>query len=366
MKVLVLTAFYPNPKGSHERMFVHVRNKYYVKCGIDVTVLNFDADSGYVMDGVTVISLSEFVNSAEKDRYDIAICHSANIRNHYLFMKRYGKLFPHYIFFFHGHEILYMNKDYPKPYDFLGTAKKYKILARNLYDGMKIHLWASFYKKMAYKSDYVFVSHWIMKHFFKNTGLGKNDLLGRCHIINNGIGKVFEENSYDMAEPKEFDFITIRSNIDGSKYCVDLLVRIAEMNPELLFLLIGKGQYFEYNKLPLNLRWINKTLGHEEMLEYMNKSKCGLMLTREDTQGVMTCEMAAYGIPVITSDIEVCHEFFDNTSGVRLISNEHIDIDIARISESLWKEMPYNKNKSCWSIRTIQKEVELIYSSGPR
>ena len=34
------------------------------------------------------------------------------------------------------------------------------------------------------------------------------------------------------------------------------------------------------------------------------------MPTRADAQGVMACEMATFGIPLITSNIDVCKEVF--------------------------------------------------------
>ena len=45
MRLLILTAFYPVPGGTHERMFVHVRNQYYQQHGAEVTVLNFAAEN---------------------------------------------------------------------------------------------------------------------------------------------------------------------------------------------------------------------------------------------------------------------------------------------------------------------------------
>ena len=125
MKVLVLTAFYPIPNGTHERMFVHVRNQYYQRCGIDVTVLNFDAHDNYTIDGISVITAGTFDQEKGKNKYDIVISHSANLRNHFRWLKKYEKIFNHLVFFFHGHETSYLNKDYPKPYPYLPASRWY-------------------------------------------------------------------------------------------------------------------------------------------------------------------------------------------------------------------------------------------------
>ena len=69
MKVIVLTAFYPIPNGTHERMFVHVRNLYYKSQGVDVTVLNFDSLNDYVIDQIRVITLKTFKPELFTEQY---------------------------------------------------------------------------------------------------------------------------------------------------------------------------------------------------------------------------------------------------------------------------------------------------------
>lgn len=363
MKLLILTAFYPAPDGTHERMFVHVRDIFYQKNGIDVTVLNFAAKADYIIDGIKVITLDSYKKS--RQNFDIAVFHSANLRNHYLFVKKYGQRFRRFVFFFHGHEMLYLTKDYPEPYSYMRKRAGFGKTIQNMYDYTKIHVWANFYKKAANKSDYVFVSSWMYRRFMSNTGLNEKDLHGKCHIINNSIGSVFESASYQADAEKKYDFITIRSNLDGSKYGVDLVVRMAEENPQCKFLLIGRGKYFEYNKKPNNLELISRTMDHAEMLDYLNASKCAILMTREDTQGVMTCELAAYGMPVITSDIEVCHEFFDDAPNIAMVSNEMSGIPIVQISKKLAEGVPYHKSSKYFAKNTIMKEIELYKHCVP-
>ena len=94
------------------------------------------------------------------------------------------------------------------------------------------------------------------------------------HIINNSVGKIFEENSYLYEKEKEYDFITIRNNMDSSTYCIDLICQLAKCNPGYKFLIIGRGGNFLITLKSLkNITWINKFLSHEEMLKYINKAK---------------------------------------------------------------------------------------------
>lgn len=363
MKVLVLITDYPRPDGTHAYMFAHVRNLYYVKHGIDVKVLNFASKSDYVIDGISVITLSTYEDNLEQ--YDVLISHAANVRNHYRFIKRYENNFKRFLFFFHGQEILCHNEAYPEPYPYVKKNTTLDKTIRQVYDWFKLQLWSKYYRDLSNKSEFIFVSQWIFNEFIKNTGLDNSVLGGHCHIINNSIGEAFEHCRWDHRTKKEFDFITIRSSLDGSKYCVDLVMKIAEDNPQLRVLLIGRGEYFEHNPKPHNVEWIPRSMNHEEMFSYLNRSACGLLLTREDTQGVMTCELAASGMPVITSDIAVCHEFFEAMPNVALISNGDLS-DVLSISKRLQNNAPYPQDRTYFAENTIKKEVELIQKTTSR
>ena len=123
MKILVLATDYPNLDGGISLMYIHTRNKLYVKSGIDVTVLNFNTKLSYEIDNVRVISLDEYTSDKE---YDILVCHAPNIRNHYKFLRKYGDNFRKIVFFFHGHEVLKINKVYPKPYSYVKNHLRLK------------------------------------------------------------------------------------------------------------------------------------------------------------------------------------------------------------------------------------------------
>lgn len=357
MKVLVLTMDYPRLDGTHERMFVHVRNLFYAQNNIDVTVLNFSSPIDYEIDGIKVVSLESY--EKEKNNYDILVSHASNLRNHYKFLRKYNSEFHRIVFFFHGHEVLYLNKDYPKPYSFKKQSIIRNAMFQNAYDKLKMSLWASYYRKNIEKCYFVFVSNWIKNRFMENLHFTKEEFQGHDFVINNSIGETFEYKQYDYRAEKKYDYITIRGNLDGSKYGVDLVVELAKRNPDKKFLLIGRGCYFNYNEKPFNVELIGRTLNHEEMLEYIDKSKYGLLLTREDTQGVMTCEFASYGIPTITSDIEVCHEFFDSMPNVEMISN-NLDFNLEEVSCRLAKKIPYKSDDRFYAKNTILKEIMLF------
>jgi glycosyltransferase involved in cell wall biosynthesis len=358
MKVLVLVKDYPRLDGKIELMYVHVRNKYYKQNNIEVTVLNFASDIDYEIDGIKVITLKTFKTSNEI--YNLLIAHAANIRNHYLFLINFRKQFRKQVFFFHGHEVLKLNAEYPAPFSFIVQKRKIRLLFQDIYDELKFLLWRHYFTNNVNDIRFIFVSNWIFNKFKHYLKIKSSKVISNSVIINNAVGEDFEFNSYNWKSSKIYDFITIRSNLDGSKYGVDIVVELAKQNPQLLFLIIGKGNYFEHYELPKNVTWINRSLQHIEMLQLMDSAKCGLLPTREDTQGVMTCEMATYGMPVITSDIDVCKEIFYKFKNVKLISNNNLNINLKDILENLYSGIPYKKCERYLRNSTMLKEVQLI------
>lgn len=357
MKVLVLAQDYPDHQGTKALMFVHVRNLAYKENGIDVTVLNFSSgELKYMKDGIEVISYKEY--EARKEHYDILMSHAPNIRNHYRFLKKYQAKFKNIIFIFHGHEVLKTTEIYPKDYDFVKSSKM-KRAVRKVYDVIKLKLWRTYFLKLSHKSHFVFVSHWMKQQFLKATKIDEAEIRDKSLIIYNHVGKIFQEEEYDKGTPKEYDFITIRGNLDGKKYSIDIVNELANFNPSLKFLVIGQGDFFNFVKKSENIALKNTTLNHKEMLGYINGAKCALMPTRTDAQGLMMCELEAFGIPVITSDIEVCREVFSGFERVHLIENDTC-VDLKPILERLNSITEGEKNTKYFMENTVMKEIMLL------
>ena len=124
--------------------------------------------------------------------------------------------------------------------------------------------------------------------------------------------------------------------------------------------MIGKGKFFEHYTKADNLTWINTTLNHDDIIRTLQTARCALMPTRTDAQGLMMCEMASIGMPVITSDIPVCHEVFDDFENVALIPNDDLTVDLNGICKRLEEKLPYKKNEKYYNKNTSAKEIELI------
>lgn len=354
MKVLVCAQDYPNNDGHVTLMYIHTRNLHYKLRGIDVTVLNFSATENYFIDGISVITPSFYDNNLPI--FDLLILHAANLRNHYRFLKKYGDRFAHFIFFFHGHEVMRINHDYAKPYPYV---KKNGInsLAQDVYDELKLKIWRQFFIKNNFKIEFVFVSNWMYEIFKKNIRIPESLIANKVHITYNNVGKEFETETYDPAIEKEYDFVTVRSFLDGAKYAIDLVNQWAANSPRSKFLVVGKGEFFQHYEKAENIEWRNQTMTHDEIVDILQHSRFALMPTRTDSQGLMMCEMAAFGIPVITSDIPVCHEVFDGFENVWYLNNEELDRSLDD-----FKSVPNDclKDSRYYIANTVEKEVELI------
>ncbi len=355
VKVLVAVTDYPSNENSVVHRFVHTRNLYYIQAGVEVVVLNFATLENYIFEGIRVISLKGYVNERVSSKYDVLILHQANLRNHFRFINRYGNDFPRFVFFYHGHEVLKLNCVYPKPYEY----KKQRIIRRliqNWYDDYKLKKWHDYLPTIAYKSFFVFVSQWMMEEFIRWVKLDSGFLNNRSEIIYNCVGKTFEIEQYECLSEKKYDFVTIRGNIDTSKYAIDIVNRMAENTPRGRFLIVGKGDYFKYNNKAKNITWLDRTLDHAEIVVALNQARFALMPTRTDAQGLMMCEMAAFGIPVITSDIPVCHEIFDGFENAYFIkNNEGLSLD-----EFIDKKSSVIKDDRYYENKTVEREVRII------
>ena len=355
MKILVLTEDYPNNDGGVTLMYVHTRNVYYHEHGVEVDNLSFSVKNEYIIDGIRVINLE--IYEKENNRYDLLVLHAANLRHHYKFLKKYEDKFSKLVFFYHGHEVLKIHSVYSKPYPYV-HENKLKVLLQNIYDDYKLYIWRKYLPKVCSKSWFVFVSNWMLEEFEKWTRIKRDSFNERYSITYNCVAKDFEENQYSPDQPIEYDFVTIRGNLDGSKYSVDLVNEMAKKTPNARFLVVGKGNFFKFNEKAENIEWWDRTLSHDTIVNVLNKSRYALMPTRTDAQGLMMCEMAAFGIPVITSNIPVCHEVFDGFQNVEFIDNDCVP----DLSSFLEKEMSCQKDTRFYCEKTVGRELKLLQS----
>lgn len=347
MNILVLSQAYPSEQNSYAMSYVHTRCIKYKQQNCDVSVLSFSAKESYFYEGVKVCTESEI----DINQFDIIVSHAPNIKNHVRFLSRVNG--RRIAIFFHGHEVLHTYRDYPEPYHWKKPSC-FKRLIVNAYDYAKVKLMRYWLARMSRSNSLglVFVSKWMLNNFEKNLKCNAS-LFGRYVVIANAVNDVFYFERYTPADIAA-DFITIRP-LDDSKYSIDLVMALAKANPSLSFHVYGKGEFFNHNSLHSNVKWFDGFVRQCDIPELLNRYRAVLMPTRYDAQGVMTCEMATFGIPVITSDISICHEMLDGFKNVMFLSSE----DFAKPMKSMPAQSDSYEDRFL-SDRLISKELSFF------
>ena len=83
------------------------------------------------------------------------------------------------------------------------------------------------------------------------------------------------------------------------------------------------------------------------------------MPTRRDTQGVMSCELVTYGIPLITSDLPVCREIFGKIPTVAFMSNDIRYENLSQLYLNLLKKSRTRIDMFGYS-NTVKREENII------
>lgn len=354
--IYILVQDYPSQENSYAMMYVHSRNLIYQERGLKFKVVSMSAKKQYQYEGVQIISKKDFNNIIEENRLyndDVLVSHAPNLRNHLPLINSIFEKIKKVVVFFHGHEVLKTQKYYPENYSFIKKNFSEDIWKAS-YDFLKLRIMSRFLKRLHQKNKLkvICVSNWMKTEAGKclNIDLDEFD----TSIINNNANEIFFKQHYKKEEHYAADFITIRP-LDASKYGIDLIVKFAQVNPHYSFHIYGKGEYFSHYRKPNNIEVINEFLPPMDIPNLLNSYKCALMPTRLDAQGVMACEMATHGIPVITSDLDVCKEMFTDFSNVKLVNDEFWESCFS--DEESFFRSSYEKNYK-FSIRnTVEKEI---------
>ncbi|MBO0961641.1 glycosyltransferase family 4 protein [Neobacillus sp. MM2021_6] len=361
MEILILVQDYPNANNKYAMNYVHTRNLEYAQQNLNITVLSFSAQQSYYYEGIKVIPLENFKTEYRNHLFNLVISHAPNLRNHIRFLKEYNPRFGKILFFIHGHEVMRMAKYYPKTYSYLGT-NHIKDFTRDLYDILKLKILKKYITSMFknQKLKIIFVSNWMRDVFLENIPINKQLLLDNSYVISNAMNTIFLEQSYKLEQPIKADFITIRP-LDNSKYAVDLVVELAKKHPSLTFHIYGKGEYFTYNEKPKNIEVFQEFFSPNDMAKLLNHYRCALLPTRLDAQGVLMCEVATYGMPLVTSNLPICKEMLYNFDNIFYFNNSEVEINLNEVLEGISLSKLSNEKNSRFSKgNTTIKELEII------
>ena len=357
MKILTVSQAYPNEKALYSMAFVHSRDLLYKKAGHEVEVLSFAARENYNWSGIQVWTEASVTKDRLK-RYDAVVFHAPNLRNHLRFLRKNKDLIARPFFIIHMTEWISRAVYHPKPYSFFGFFdRKVKPLFAWLYDSLKLSVWRSFLKRQRVQNlKLIFVSDWILEHAQKSIGYNVEKGSYPYYVVHNPIHPAFIENEYSEKASKDADFVTIRP-FDESKYGVDIVCELARRYPDKTFHLYGRGSYFKYNQIPPNMKVFEKMIPQTEIPQLLNRYRSALLPTRLDSQGVLMCEIAAMGMPLIVSDLPICREMVGNFSNVAYLNNDNPRLPNLPPADAVGAK---RNSEKFWASRTIAEELRIF------
>ncbi len=355
MRILTVCQAYPNQSNPSAMAFVHSRNLLYKSEGHHVDVLSFSTGKEYSWEGIKIFP-EDGVPKEILQSYDSVVFHAPNLRNHLRFLFRNRKAIRNLTFIVHMTEWLNRKIYYPKPYPFLGLWKRRLVpVFQNLYDTVKLRVWRSFLKSRD-ELKLIFVSNWIREQAERSIGINLKDTQVSATVIHNPIHPTFMKAEYVEGGEKDADFITIRP-FDDSKYGVDIVCDLAEKYPSSTFHVYGRGKYFSHRSPPNNLKVIDKIFPQQDIPAVLNRYRAAILPTRLDSQGVLMCEIAATGMPLVVSDLSICKEMVGDFSNVAFLSNSEPKLpNIPRADVSGAKQ----SSQKFFAQNTVREELQVF------
>lgn len=341
---LIVTPGYPSLENKYNTAFVHTRVKAYKKEGIDVDVAvinDYNNMSHYLFDGVDVIKGDFFFLRAllQRRKYKRIIIHFFDQRFANVLESvdtTYSKLY----FYLHGAETLY--RDWPKivsPY--FGPPARIDDPTESLFKTKDFYI-----KKYndVKNATWVFVTEWTRSRCEELLGIKfKNSAIVPCLIDT-------ELFSYEEKDPQlRKNIFVLRKFDDVNSYSLDTVVRIIlELShrpffDDLHFDIYGDGSLHSEILKPVghfkNVDIHKNFLNSAEIRKVHREHGIALFPTRFDSQAVSSCEAAASGCAVVTSDIPGVRQFIPADLGVMCQTENYSEY--ADVIEHMYNDSEY-------------------------
>ncbi|MEE0946065.1 MAG: glycosyltransferase [Acutalibacteraceae bacterium] len=318
---LLITPGYPSLENKYNSAFVHTRIKAYQRAGIgvDVIVCNELPDvKMYEYEGVNVFKCDYYIL-----REILKVKNYKKILIHF-FDNRYANVLEsidtseiQLYFFLHGAETLY--RDWPKivsPY-FDGEAK-IDDHWRDVFDIKDFYI--KKYNELE-NVKWLFVTEWTKLRCEELLNIKFNNYDIVPCLIDTDLFK-YEKKDTELRKK----IFVLRKFDDINSYSLDTVVRIIlelSRRPffyDLQFDIYGDGSMHDRILEPVkdfkNVNIYKKFLTHDEIRKVHETHGIALFPTRFDSQAVSSCEAAASGCAVITSDIPGVRQFIPHDLGV--------------------------------------------------
>lgn len=352
-----MVAAYPSLAKPYNMAFVHSRVLHYQQRGWHTEVLSFSAAESYTFEGVSVSA----EHSLDREvTYDLVIAHAPNLRHHVRWLVSHARRWRKMLWVIHGHEVLIQKDYYPPPYPWDTKNKRWRKAAEQAYDHFKVRVLAQLIPRWLARRQLhlIFVSQWIRDQFERCVPIPPAVMAGHTTIVPNNLHPAFLTHQRRPQTPFYADFVTIRP-LDELRYSIDVVSELARRYPQFRFDVYGTGRYFEFNPPPPNLTWHQRFLVQAEIPALLDHYRAALMPTRFDTQGVMSCEMASLGMPILTADMPICQEMLGGFARARFFKTDPLTVDLpALLAEA--EAAPIGNLDYFHDPHTIAREIEVI------
>lgn len=374
---LVISPGYPSDDNKYNCGFVHTRVLEYKKLNwnVDVVEINAYLNYGkYIYQDVDVTTGNFFFLRCllQKKKYKKILIHFFD--NNYANVLESVDLSNTMLYFFlHGAETLYW--DYPK------YASHYFSEPLEINDSMRKEFaikdfYIKKYNEMP-NCKWIFVTNWTKERCEELLNIKFNNYDIIPCLVNTYLFK-FD----DKDESLRKKIFVIRKFDDLNSYSLDIVVRIIlelsrrDFFKDLEFDIYGSGSLHDLILEPIkdleNVHIHNKFLTHEEIRKVHETHGIALFPTRFDSQAVSSCEAAASGCAVITSDIPGVRQFMPDNLGIMCDVENYVEY--ADVVEKMYNDSAYFKKVAKMESEsvsskfgfdnTIKKEIEMYKNDG--
>lgn len=374
---LVISPGYPSDDNKYNCGFVHTRVLEYKKMNwnVDVVEINAYLNYGkYIYQDVDVTTGNFFFLRCllQKKKYKKILIHFFD--NNYANVLESVDLSNTMLYFFlHGAETLYW--DYPK------YASHYFSEPLEINDSMRKEFaikdfYIKKYNEMP-NCKWIFVTNWTKERCEELLNIKFNNYDIIPCLVNTDLFKFV-----DKDESLRKKIFVIRKFDDLNSYSLDIVVRIIlelsrrDFFNDLEFDIYGSGSLHDLILEPIkdleNVHIHNKFLTHEEIRKVHETHGIALFPTRFDSQAVSSCEAAASGCAVITSDIPGVRQFMPDNLGIMCDVENYVEY--ADVVEKMYNDSTYFKKVAKMESEsvsskfgfdnTIKKEIEMYKNDG--
>ncbi len=377
-RISVLTSRYPSADSPYNHMFVHTRNRQYLRLGFSVEVYVPSArEDRYEIDGVVVFlaPASRIADVLSRSAYDAVFFH---LLHHSINPKLDGGVIYDRViaidmpclFFVHGIDVQRIARSRPADIKLTQPKSIARFLYRDFWVFARMRQTVHRLMEDARYARFVCVSDWIHQEAEQSMKIA---IGSKAAIIPNGIDTTLF--SFDDHWPSRHQLLTIRPLLFRGVSALDLAIETMSLLRPLSCQLAIHGQgpdkrqilnYIAASDLADKVMLYDSFLPHACIPDVHKRYGIYYATTRMDSQGVSMCEAMSSGLPVVSFATCAIPEFVSHGYSGFLAQDFDVSqaagfIEELLSSESTYRRLAANARESVERIDialTCQREID--------